>query len=98
VTTSDTVAIWATVALCAVIAIIDPAARLKRWWRSKHAQAPGEVGHLNVERVDGAVPVAAAPSTRERVFFQVELTPDEVRHINAVMEWRYSHTRERARA
>jgi hypothetical protein len=62
VTTSESLAMWATVALCAAIAIWDPAERAKRWWRNKDAPAPGYAS-LNVERVEGAAPVVAAPST-----------------------------------
>lgn len=74
----ETLALWATVALCALIAIVDPAERFNHWRRSRrrahhatgrgkpgtHAQAQGDVGHLNVESVrrEGAAPAVVAPS------------------------------------
>ena len=74
---------WGVVALCALIAIWDPAARLKRRIRShrraphaigrgkpgSHAQAQGDAGHTTAVQVrgEGAAPAVVAPSPAGRL-------------------------------
>lgn len=90
---------WATVALCFLIAVIDPAERLKRRIRSRrrarHATGRGKPGTIG-PAAGAAAP--SAPAVQDPVFFEVSLPAHQVRNINAQLGWRYAQTRARAEA